>query len=123
MNMYPVSASELASIRADTENATLDLSCEIQRRTLTSDGMGTQTESWHTQETVQCGLSQPTAGQLTNYAFLIGSLSAWQVKLPVGTDVRYNDHLIISGQTLTVQVVLNPRSYAALLTVLASEVK
>lgn len=122
MPMNPVSATELAAIQADAA-AILDLPCTIQRKTPTRDIYGTATEVWNTIATVNAGMAQPTAGQLANFDFLIGSLAAWQVKFPVGQDVQHQDHLIIAGETLVVQVILKPRSYAALLTVLAAEVK
>lgn len=118
-----ISAAELAKIQSDTASQTLTLSCQIQRKSFVSDGAGGNNPTWSTIATVNAGMSLPTAGQLQNYDYLIGSLAAWQVKLPVGTNVQYQDRLVISGQTLTVQIVLTPRSLPALLTVLASEVK
>lgn len=118
---------ELDQLRADVEFAALSLPCIVQRKSFSRDAYGSEIETWNTIETVNCGLSEPTAGQLQNYDYLIGSLAAWQVKLPYVTDVQHQDHLLITGeflqQTLVVQVVLEPRSYASLLTVLASEVK
>lgn len=122
-----ISAAELASIQRDVAAIALSLPCVVQRKTVTKDPFGTPVETWDTIETVNVGMTEPSAGQLANYDFLIGSLAAWQIKLPYGTDVQHQDHLLITGefaqQTLVVQVVLEPRSYAALLTVLASEVK
>ncbi len=117
-----ISASELARIQADAVAAACDKSCVIQRKTVTPDGYGTGTEVFATIATVSAGMTQPTGTQLQNYDFLIGSLKAWQIKFPIGTDVKHQDHLVISGQTLVVQVILDPRSYPALLTVLASEI-
>lgn len=116
-------ALELAQIRADAAVATLDQTCVIQRKMIATDNMGGDSYTWATIATVQAGLSEPSAGQLQNYDFKIGSLAAWQVKLPYGTNIQHQDQLMIGGQILIVQVVLAPRSYAALLTVLASEVK
>lgn len=125
--MLPISASELLQIRSDAVAAACSLPCTIQRKTITADGMGQSTETWATVTTVTAGMTEPTAGQLANFDYLIGSLATWQVKLPYGTNVKTQDHLLITGQftqqTLVVQVVLEPRSYAALLTVIASEVK
>lgn len=141
--MSPITLSELASIQSAAASI-LDLSCEVWRKVRTPDGYGGFTESWGLVETTTCGMSQPTASHLQNYDFLLASLSAWALKFPVGTDVRHQDHLVISGQTLeasyalrafgapvdigdyqtlVAQVVLAPRSYAALLVVLASEIK
>jgi hypothetical protein len=121
--MNPVSASELASIRADVQEAACDMTCMIQRKAKSSDGMLSETESWSTIATTVAGMTEPSGSQLQNFEYKIGSLKAWQVKMPVSTDVREQDHLIIDGKTLIVQVDLTPRSYAALLTLLASEVQ
>lgn len=120
-----ISAAELALIQADVQAIALDKTCTIERASLnTSDTYGSPTKpSYSTIATVMAGLAEPTAGQLQNYDYLIGSLAAWQVKLPVGTDIQHQDHLLIDGQTLEVHVILTPRSYATLLTVIAAEVK
>jgi|SRR5579875_2202728 len=119
-----LSAAELAQLRADAAAAALDQPCTIQRKTRTSDGMGQSTYTWTTisPHGLMAGMTEPTAGQLQNYDYVIGSLAAWHVRLPYGTTVQYQDRLLIGDKTLTVQVVLEPRSYAALLSVLASEV-
>jgi hypothetical protein len=118
-----LSDSELASIRSDVAAAACDTPCTIQRKTATKDAFGTETETWATIASVNVGMRQPSAGQLANYAFLIGSLAAWQVNMPVGTDVKHQDHLIIGGVTMVVQVDLSPQSYNALTTVLATEIR
>lgn len=120
--MNPISASELASIQNDL-NALLDKSCTIQRSTPTSDAWGTQKPTYSTVGTCNVLVSQPTGGLLANYEYLVGDLDTWQVRAPVGTDIREQDHLVIDGQTLTAQVVLQPKSYQGLITVLAAEVK
>lgn len=122
--MNAISAQELAAIQADAA-ATLDKPCVINRKTTTKDKYGSQSTVWNkiSPNGLMAGLTQPTAGQLQNYAYAIASLATWQVHLPVGTDVQHQDRIVVDGQTLEVQVVLTPRSYAALLTVLASELK
>lgn len=119
--------AEIAQIRADAAAAALDLPCVIQRKTLTRDGAGQATSVWNTVATVHAGMTEPTGGQLQNYDYLIADLATWSVKLPYGTNVQAQDRLLITGQlgqqTLVVQVVLEPRSYAALLTVIAAEAK
>ena len=120
-------AAELAQIRSDAAAAALDLSCTIQRKTLTRDGAGQATSVWNTIATVNAGMTEPTGGMLQNYNYLIEDLAAWAIKLPYNTDVQAQDRLLITGQlgqqTLVAQVVLEPRSYAALLTVIAAEAK
>lgn len=119
-----ISAAELARIQADTAAAALDKSCVIQRATVpVKDGYGSETLPYVTIATVNAGMHQPNGTHLANYDYLIGSLATWEVKFAIGTDVQHQDHLVIEGQTLEVQVILTPRSYPALLTVLASEIK
>jgi hypothetical protein len=117
-----IPAAELQRIQA-TANSALDLPCVIKRRTRTPDGYGSATDSWAIIATVQAGMSQPTAGQLANYDFMIRDLATWQIKLPYGTDVQIQDHLFIAGHEIVVQVDLTPRSYASVITVLGSEAK
>jgi hypothetical protein len=119
---HPIPASEMAAIRA-TAAAILSLPCLIQRKTITpSGGLGNQT-TWTTINNLMAGMGQPSAGILQNYASRIGSLATWQIRLPYGTDVQEQDHLIIDGETLVVQVILTPNAFASTVSLLASEVK
>ncbi len=121
--MLPISASELSQIQADAVAAACDKTCVIQRKTKSSDGMLGEIESWSTVATTVAGMSDPSGSQLQNFEYKIGSLKAWQIKMPVSSNVQEQDHLLIDGKTLVVQVLLVPRSYAALLTLLANEVE
>lgn len=118
-------AAEMARIQSDVQAIVCDKPCIIQRATTAPDAYGTSTETWNTisPADLKAGLSEPTAGQLANYDYKIGALATSQVKLPIGTIVAHEDRIIIEGQTLVVQIILTPRSYASLLTILASEVK
>lgn len=129
--MNPISASELTSIQTDMA-ALLDLPCLVERKTTTPDPVGSGSFTWRTIYTawsinnptgLLAGMAQPNGGQLANYGYLIGSLASWQIKFPVGLTILPQDRLTINGQELTVQIILQPRSYQALLTVLATEIK
>ena len=120
--MLAISSVELASIQSDL-NAILDKTCTIRRATTSGDTWGSQTASYTTVGTCKCLVGQPTGGLLSNYEYIIGNLNTWMVRAPVGTDIREEDHLSIDGQTLTAQVVLTPKSYIGLITVLAAEIK
>lgn len=120
--MNPVSASELAAIQNDL-NALLDKDCTIKAPNPTKDAWGSQAEDYIVVGTCKVLVSQPSGGLLANYEYIVGDLDTWQVRAPVGTDIREQYHLVIDGQTLTVQVVLQPKSFQGLLTVLAAEVK
>jgi hypothetical protein len=123
MGMYPISTTELQQIQSDVASAACDKDCDIQRATTSNDGYGSQTETYTTIATVKAGMTQPSGGMLQNYSFIIEDLAAWQVKFPIGTDVRHRDRLSIEGQTLEVHVILDPRSFPGLLTVIAAELK
>jgi hypothetical protein len=123
--MNPITACELALMRADVTNAVCDQSCVIQRASRTINAQGGASVTWSTisPDGLLVGMAEPTAGQLQNYGYLVASLAAWRVQFSYGTDVMHGDRLLINGQTLTVQVDLSPQSYNTLTTVLATEVK
>ncbi len=116
-------ATELAQIQADITNLVCDKTCSIYRKTKTADGMGSATEAWGLVETTVVGMVEPSSGLLQNYDYVIGSLETVQLHLPIGTDIEVDDHAAIEGQTFNVHVVLTPRSYQTLLTVLVAELK
>jgi hypothetical protein len=120
-----VSSAELAHIQADLAAAVCDKPCVISQKTSTRDAYGQATEAWATisPPTQMAGLSQPTAGELTNYAYAIEDKAAWTVRFPIGTVVGPQNRLLIEGQTLEVHIVLTPKSYPGLLCVIAAELK
>lgn len=123
--MNPISAAELASIQSDVAAAACDKACVIQEKVTTKDGMGQATENWVTisPANLKAGMTQPTGTHLQNYDYLIGALATWLLKFPIGTTVNVQNHVLIAGRTLVVQVILDPHSYPGLLPVLASEVE
>jgi hypothetical protein len=124
MPMLPVSASELAQIQSDLVAAVCDKACIVRRATSeTPDGAGSKSKTYTTIETTVAGMSQPTANELTNYAYEIEDKAAWTVRMPIATDAKAQDQLIIEGQTLEVHITLDPKSYPGLLSVIAAELK
>jgi hypothetical protein len=124
--MLPISSAELAQIQQDLVDAVCDKSCVIKRPVTTQDAWGTQSDPTLpviSPPDLMCGMNQPSAGQLANYSYIIGALSAWQIRLPVGTNIQELDLITVEGQTLTVQVLLDLHSYPGLLTVLCSEIR
>lgn len=119
-----ISPAELAAMQA-TATAAMDLTITISRAALARTALGGQSETFANVATVAGNLAQPTAGQLQNYDYLIGALSAWQVRVPAGTDVRPNDQLTVSGLAvpLRVQVILQPQSYQTATRLLATEIR
>jgi hypothetical protein len=123
MGMYPISNTELMQIQADVASAALDKDCDILRGATSNDVYGSQTETYSTVNTVKAGMTQPSSGLMQNYAYAIADLASWAVHFAVGTDVRHRDRLSIEGQLLEVHVILDPRSFPGLLTVIAAELK
>ncbi len=120
--MNPITTAELTSIQAEAA-AALDKSCVIKRNVRTPIASGGASLTPTVIETVMAGMAQPTAGQLQNFNYLVGSKAAWQVKFSLTTTVLEQDELTIEGQNLSVVKLLSPRSIPILLTVLAVEVK
>ena len=117
-----ISASELTALQAASQAAG-DLTITVQRLTITQDAEGNTLRSYATAATVSGNLAQPTAGQLANYGYAIADVAAWMVRVPVGTDVRIGDRLVVGSQTLEVQIQLQPQSYQTSERVLCAEVK
>jgi hypothetical protein len=136
-----IGAAELAALQA-TANSALDVSIQVKRSTRTKTASGHFTETWNNVGSPILGnLAQPTGGQMQNYGYVIGSLDAWMVRVPVGTNLLENDRLVVSDpqgysiatnallpqeqlfQTLRVQVILQPQSYQTAERVLASAVQ
>lgn len=117
-----IKQTELAALQAAAQKL-LDYVCVIERRTRAQDGWLGTSDTWGAIATTVVGLSRPTLAQLQQYADLIGAKTSWIVKLPINTDVIPQDHLVIASQTMIVQLVMMPRSFATLKTVLVTEVK
>ena len=122
-NMNMLSTVELTQMQNDAVRGTGDLTCVIERLVRTPLASGGASTLPTTIATVKAGMAEPSATQLQNYQYIVGSLAAWQVRFPVGTNVLEQDHLLINGETLEVVKIMTPRSIPVLLTVLASEVK
>ena len=120
--MNPISALEQTAIKNEITPIVCDKVCVVQRRTLTPDGMGGPGGTYSTISTTTAGMKQPGAGLLAAYASKLGSLATQQVQMPTGIDVQEQDHLLIEGNTLVVQVVLTPQSYSFFTNVLAGRI-
>lgn len=124
--MSALTDAELADIRADVAEVACDQPCTLYRkgaRVPTAQGGNSAAYVALSNPGLLAGMRMPTAGQLTNYQYLVGSKAAWQLHFPYGTDVRENDHASIAGETLEVVKLLQPSSYSTLTNVLAVEIK
>jgi hypothetical protein len=119
-----VTAAELTRMQADAQAIACDKSCQIWRKSSVVDDIyGSQSDAYTLHSTTVAGMAQPSGGELQNYAYLIEAKDAWTVRLPIGTDVIATDHLVIEGQTLEVHILLTPKSYPTLKSVIAAELK
>lgn len=102
-----ISTAELTAMRA-TQGSAMPGTVVVERRTLTADGMGGETETWAAVGTVdgriypitQRGTEPVTGGQPI-------SMTEWWGTLPVGTDVVAADRLLYQSRTWEVVAVNN----------------
>ena len=119
--MLPVSAQELAEMR-DAVSALGETSITITRKTTVQGPTGNVKPTYAPLATVTGNLATPSITMLQNYDSLVANLTAWQVRLPYGTDVQKTDRLVVGGMTLEVQDVMAPHSYSASVRLLATVV-
>ena len=123
-----IPASELAVMQA-AAITTLDQVCAIQRKHPISDGYGSKSDNFQTVTqptygaTSPCSVGQPSSQIMQNYNYLIGAMSSWVVRLPATADVQRDDLIVVGGQSLRVQIVLDLRSRLIDKHVLVSEIR
>lgn len=101
-----ISAAELAAMQAVQEEA-LPGTCVISRRTLTSDGMGGNSESWLSVGTVSCRVSPATeSGAERPVAERPLEVGPWIITTPHNTDVTPKDRVTWEGRTFEVTASL-----------------
>ena len=101
---------------------TLPLSADIQRNpNIGNPVKGTIPDDWPTlASAVKCGMRQPTASELAQYATLVASRQSTVFTFSDGQDVKKQDRVIVSGTTWTVATPLTPQSYSVSTQVLAT---
>ena len=126
-----IPATELAAMQAAAITA-MDQTCTIARKSPVRDAYGSQSDNFTTlsQTTygtgpVPCSVTQPSSQVMQNYDYLIGTLSAWVVRLPATSTIARDDQVTLtsSGQKLRVQTVLDLRSRLIDMHVLVSEIR
>lgn len=105
-----ISATELTAMQADL-TASMPSTVNISRVTLTSDGMGGQSEAWATVGTVVARVSPNGAGLDDIAGGEVINQTPWVVTVPVGTSVSERDRIIFSSQTFEVVRTDTPRSW------------
>jgi head-tail adaptor len=109
-----LSTSDLLAMR-EVQSAVLLETATVQRQSPTSDGAGGATESWATVASVACrvGVSS-SSSQERALAERVTNVSTWTLTLPVGTDVRVGDRLVVGTRTFEVLAVLSHSLVTAL---------
>ena len=118
-----ISSTELDVMRT-LQTATLDLTCQIRRKTLTDDQMGGQTESW-------ANSGSQTVCRVTETASATEGLSAdrevsqigYIITLPYGKDVIAGDRLLVSGSRTFEILGVIKRSYETATRVICQEIQ
>jgi head-tail adaptor len=105
-----ISAAELTAMRSDL-TASMPSQVVIERVTLTSDGMGGQTETWAPVGTVVARVSPRGAGLDDIIGGEVLNQTPWMVTVPVGTSVTERDRVVYEAQTFEVIRTNAPRSF------------
>lgn len=100
-----IPTAELEAAQATAVGALPD-SCDVQRRTVTSDGAGGQTETWTTVATVPCRVAPSGGASEGIVANESAGRAGFVVTVPSDTDVRGTDRLVIDDRQLEVVAVL-----------------
>ncbi len=119
-----LSNAQLAYVRAIAAKGTCDTPAVIKRAPRTPNTGGGNTIGNYVQVSANgllAGMKAPTASQLQNYGYLIGTKASSQINFPWGTDVLKGDLIEIDGWEFKVIDNLTPQSYATLETVLATK--
>jgi head-tail adaptor len=105
-----ISAQELTAMRGDLV-ASMPSTVIISRVTLSSDGMGGQTETWANVGTVAARVSPRGAGLDDIIGGEVINQTPWMVTVPVGTSVTERDRVLYESQTFEVIRTNAPRSF------------
>lgn len=105
-----LSAAEIDEMRA-TIAQTFSLTAEVRRPVTAPDGMGGQTTTWQTVATVPCALAplERVATEQVRGGQPIPAVT-WQLLVPVQTDLRASDLVVVGTETFEVAAVLAPET-------------
>jgi hypothetical protein len=128
--MNPISTAEMIALRAEVAAAACDTPCTIKRPVKTPDGRLTNTVTYSTIATVNCGIKATTVTNLrSSHALtqeqinLFGVQVVWEINFPWGTNVQAQDHLFIGSDELVALIDVSLQSYSTLNTMIAGEIK
>jgi hypothetical protein len=104
---------ELEEMQATQEDAMPEL-VTIERRTLKTNGLGgTSTDAWVAVATdVPARISPSQVLNMGGQGDRNLELEKWNIRMPHGTDLQDRDRIIWGTQTIGVEEVKTPRSFA-----------
>lgn len=108
--------TELAGMRATAARVMVE-AASVLRNTPASDGAGGETEAWTTAGTYACELEkrEAQAGEAVE-AEKLAALTHWEIRFPVGTDVRVRDRISLGGRTYEVNDLDTGKTFALCVT-------
>lgn len=95
--------------------------CQISRKVSTPTSYGT-TETPVVIAEVKATRKRPGTRLIQLYKDRLGDMTAWEISLPLGTDVQEGDILTIAGDTMEVRVLLE-QTWKVSEDVIATEVR
>jgi hypothetical protein len=109
--MLPISATELASLRAELNSTFPDLAT-VLRKTVSSNGRGGQTTSYVAQTPqiaciVTIGTTTDRNPKKVEHSQQV-AVTTWTVKLPFGSSVAISDRLLIGSTTYEIFDTVTP---------------
>lgn len=105
-----LSTEQLTAMREQQE-ATMQDTCTIGRRTYVTDNMGGQTEVITYAESV---VRVAASGNMPDYSIFAARANEsqlWRLTFPYNTDVRDTDKIVVGARTFEVLGVLAPATY------------
>lgn len=106
-----LTACELAEMAADA-TAGLPDTATLYRPEKVDDGQGGRTVTWNSVAGYACAVLPNPQRREREEANRVASDQDWLIRLPLGTDVRTKDRLVVSGFTYDVQGRDTGRSFA-----------
>lgn len=114
-----LTADEIAALQETAETILPDV-CQIRRITQTADGYGGTTDGTVSTVNTTCRLAPIGRGAASEVAERLGLSDAAQVALPVSSDVRVADRLLIRSVTWYIEALLPVTAWSTVRRVVVS---
>lgn len=122
--MLTMNDAEFASL-SRTSDYILRETCNIEREVVTGkDQFGKETKEWiGVRNAVKCNKAPLETSRLGENEIQgrIWAKGTWFITVPIGTNVKTSDRIVIDGNALYVDAVLAPRSYSVVMRLVCVE--